>query len=687
MRRVSFAADSVFDFDGRRYRLADRSPRGDWQAIDVETGVLTAWSWERLGEAYEAGHLTLVPVGRAAVEAQRMPVSEVSDERRRVAQQRLEFLDRVARRRAGRALDRGELAELLAEVSADIGLPQPVSVATFYRWKGKAEQLGAAGLIKARRKRRGRQVQGAAICRQVMLEALVAAKQNRRVGIAPVATLKSMRLRAARLIAEENARRAALGDRTICKVPSPSTFNRMWNDLPAEDRAVARVGKVEAARLFRGGSGAQRPAACLDRVEYDETQVPIFVFDEHLGVPLGRPWLAWYVDVYSAAPIGFYLGFENPSDLTIASALRHCCLPKAYVAREYPTIENTSLPAGVPRHVVFDNGLAQWGATIEQLAFDLDMSISYTRPRTPWFKGRVEGMFETLNRTLLRELPGFVLAKDMHEYDPQKHGCIGLRHFLYVLHAWLADVYLQEPQGILMQSPARLWEEGTSQHPPSFVPRSQDLDLLFGIKRPGRLDHRGVRYANLYFHSPELHDLRRRYGDRLAVEVKVDPSNLAAVHVRAPKADSGWVRAEAALFDYARNLSLHRHQLNLKNAREHFGEVSAASLQRAQQRLHELIADALPAALSIRSSSLIARTLGIGTQHIVNNIGHDGHLTSLTGPFAGERLNPWADSEVGTTRPPAGPPRGEEPDLQAGPARVRPRRTFAGDHSLGGLDE
>lgn len=332
---------------------------------------------------------------------------------------------------------------------------------------------------------------------------------------------------------------------------------------------------------------------------------------------------------------------------------------------------------------MFDNGLAQWGQTIEQVGFDLDMSISYTMPRTPWFKARVEGMFEVLNRTLLREMPGFVLANDMHEYDPTKHGCMGFRHFLYVLHAWLVDVFMQEPQGLLMQSPATLWEEGTRDLAPSFLSRSQDLDLLFGIKRMGRLDHRGVRFENLRYHSPDLHDLRRRYGDKPDVEIKVNPSNLGVVHVRVPGAASGWVRAEATWASYAENLSLHRHKLNQKNARDRFGKVSAPGLIQAQERLHELIADALPAALSIRSSSLIARTLGIGTQHVFDNLNHDGEIVALSGPFAGENLNP-ADS--------AGPrrPRSVEEDCDVGrdgrerSPRPRAPRTFAGDHSLKG---
>ena len=683
MKRVSFAPDTLFDFDGRRYRLVAKLPSGDWQAVDVENGTLANWPWNDMSAAYEEGYLILVPVLGHRSMIERGSIADISPKKRQKAQERLAYIEAVEHRRQ-RGLIRSTLAALLNDVAAELGL-KPVSIATYYKWRSAVIEGGNMALVGGKTGPRTRRVSGAAICKQVMLGTIVAAKQDRKIGVAPVTSLRTMRLTASKLISAENEKRLALGapDPPLI-TPSASTFNRMWKDLPAEDRATAIFGKVEAAHLFRGGSGVSRPRSCLELTEYDETRVPMFLFDERLGVPLGRPWLTWYIDVYSTAPVGIYLGFENPSDLTIASALRHCCLPKAYVAREYPTIVNRYTPAGLPKHVVFDNGLAQWGGTIEQLAFDLDMGISYTRPRTPWFKARVEGMFEVLNRTLLREMPGFVLAKDMHEYNPAVHGCIGLRHFLYILHAWLVDVFMQEPQGVSMQTPAALWEEGTKDYPPSFLPRCQDLDLLFGIKRMGRLDHRGVRFANLRYHSPDLHALRRRHGDKLAVEVKVDPSNLAVVHARLPDSDLGWVRAEATDLSYAQNLSLHRHQLNQRNAREQFGDESAASLRKAQDRLHKLIAEALPAALSIRSNSLIARVLGIGTQHVFNNLDHDGELTGLSGPFSGDTLSPLPGPNNVRVKPKSADPGPTSRQQQVEVTRPRPRRTFEGDHSLKG---
>ena len=331
--------------------------------------------------------------------------------------------------------------------------------------------------------------------------------------------------------------------------------------------------------------------------------------------------------------------------------------------------------------VTFDNGLCQWGKTIETVGLDLNMTIQFARPRTPWFKSRVEGSFRLLNTKLLQEMPGFVLGReiDKKDYDPVRQGCIGIRHFLYIFHAWLVEIYLQQPQGMLVQTPASLWEEGTRHYPPDFLPRRHDLDLLFGVLREGRLDHRGVVFENLRYHSPDLHGLRKRVGAKLDVQVKIDPSDLGNVHVRLDRS-SGWVRAEATDQGYARGLSLHRHKLNLRNARDKFNDTSVEGLRRAQAFMHELIADALPAAMSIRTNSLIARTLGIGTQHIFNKLDHNGALSDLSGPFSGHSLNPFA-----ATKPKSTPPRPEAPP---GPATTASRRRtipdFDADTSLGG---
>lgn len=101
-------------------------------------------------------------------------------------------------------------------------------------------------------------------------------------------------------------------------------------------------------------------------------------------------------------------------------------------------------------------------------------------------------------------------------------------------------------------------------------------------------------------------------------------------------------------------------------------------MERAEAYLHDLIGQALPMSLSIRTNSLIARTLGIGTQNIFSGLDATGYLGEMRGPFAGQPLNPFqkpleAEQAKATPRPSS-----DEP----GDRRKRPVPKFQGDHSL-----
>jgi hypothetical protein len=673
--------------DGRTYRLAVKNTRG-WQGVDCENGVLAEWDAEELEAAYTAGGLTFLAEGHSAKE--RAPpvlvLPDLSPRQQAETIFRAKFLIEVSRRqsicasvRSPRVGTKERLAPILADVSAQLGRKNGVSIAAFYRWRALSSE-GVAGLVERRGSKTGRRCLGAPLAKQVMAGVIQGAKQTRQVGAPASITMAALEKLVRKRIKEENlSRRALWPDDPGIAVPSKSTLSRIWKEFPADDRAIVEHGATKARAMFRGGPGIERPEACLDLVEYDETPLPHYFFDEESGAPLGHAWLSWYLDVYSGVPIGFYLGFEPPSDLTICSALRHACLPKTYVKDAYPAIQNRYVGAGVPRTVTFDNGLSQWGKSIETIGLDLNMTIQFATVRTPWFKPRVEGAFNGLNKRLLREMPGFVLGRNMDrkDYDPSRHGCIGIRHFLYIFHAWLIDIYLQQPGGMFQTTPAELWAQGTAKWAPELISSATDLDILFGVVRKGRLDHRGVVYESLRYHSPALHTLRRQVGDRLDVEVKINPSDLGAVHVRHHQSP-GCIRAEATEQRYARGLSLHRHKLNLRFARDRFGDDRIESLHRAEDFLHELIAESLPDALSIRTNSRIARALGIGTQNIFDTLDHEGNLGELRGPFAGQPLNPFAQPGL---QPAAG---GSKPDRAKNtkrPARIVPN--FDADHSLG----
>ena len=456
--------------------------------------------------------------------------------------------------------------------------------------------------------------------------------------------------------------------------------------------------------MFRYVKGHDEPEGALDHVEYDECDAPFYFFDENTGDPLGRGTLCWFLDVYSHSVVGFYVGFEPAGDLTMMSAAKHACLPKTYVKSEYPGIANDYIQHGVFKMIRIDNSKQGWGRSAAALAKALDCDWDWCPSRTPYFKAIVEGLFRILNKSLLENLPGFVLPKELgrSDYDPAVDGCIGFRRFLHIFHKWLIDIYHPGFQTFLGTSPNGKWQTGTEQVSPGLLDASSDTKTLFGIEREGRLDHRGVVYENLRYRDG-LQPLRLMSGDVLKVRVKVDPSDLAYVHVWDTR-NEVWLPARSDRPDYATGMSLHRHQIHMTQALVRYKRSDVEACARARDDIRQLITQSLGQYDSVRLNSALARYEGVGTDNVFANLGHDGKLGALTGPFAGQTLGPrisapnngssttenlgreigpsHGESRAGEQPPgaqvPNEPPRDVPPPL---PPR-RPRKTLTGDLSL-----
>lgn len=528
---------------------------------------------------------------------------------------------------------------------------KPVCVATYYNWLKRYGAHEDASDLVGDFKRRGRKRYLDPEVAQKLSEALTSAielaKTRKRLGILGRITPKTILATLKEELPE-------------ARLPSRSHVRNAICSLPAFDRTVAQKGLRRAENEFRQASAAERPEACLDLVEYDETRLRLVIMCELYGVPLGIPYLSWYVDVASGAPLGFYVGFEPMSDVSTMAALRHACLPKTYMRTEYPGITGTMV-AGIPRWVTLDNGRTQLGNTIQDVATDLGFDIRYAPPYCPWFKGAVEGMHKTLNELLLADQSGFNMRPQDRpdDYDPQLNACIGLRHFLQILHHWIADRYMMTGTGPFMLRPIDRWAAGTEKVKPTFPASARDLDLVFGVMRPGTLDHRGVRYENLYYLGPDMVRFRRQHGASVPVDVKPAP-HMGRVYWRGP--DRVWRIADAVLKEYAWGRSLHNHKLVLRHARDRFGADELDALATADRDLRLLGRKTLPMVLGLRNNARIARAFAIGTERLLAGQGHDGSLDPTrfhTGP-----LSPFVEQERKAKVAPAFPVPGERQDAQ-----------------------
>ncbi|MFN4277054.1 MAG: Mu transposase C-terminal domain-containing protein [Ferrovibrio sp.] len=658
MRTFHYHANLHIKIHDVGHRLVERTVAGEWFLIETLSGLAKRISEDDLNVLYVDGHLTLdetIDFGNQhatksrPVKIAHLSISDLPEREQTRVNSRIQIIEELRQKfppYSGQYLAPArpdELCEAIKEACAKSN-HRVVSHRTILRWLRQLNHFGNDGLVTRYSDRRPNTLNPAVaqILRQEIERELSLAEDRHKVGARPSPSISALKKRVDRRVAEASRDRVE----GPLRPPSTATIYNYWKQVPAFQRDTLKYGKARARMMYRAARGRNPEEHCLESVEYDETRLPIFFFDEDYGVPLGRGWLTWYLDVYSGIPTGFYLGFEPPSDLTISSALRHACLPKSYVGKEYPNIENKYLGMGIPRMVTFDNALSQHGRSIQEITRDLSTYYRFARVRTPWFKPVVERMFRTLNQALLQKMPGFVLGREIDpaDYNPTENGCLGLRHFLYIFHKWLIDLYCQERHGFRKKTTAELWQQGTHEYPPALLSRSTDFDLLFGIVREGMLDHRGVVFQKIRYYSDDLHIFRYRHGDRVRVRVKVDPSDLRHIHIWEPR-EKAWIKAEAILSmrRYAQGLSLHRQKINLKRARETYGSDNAESLLRAEADIQALISESLPMALSIRSNNLIARAVGIGTQNLFDNLDADGNLGALTGPFAGKSLNPFSE--------------------------------------------
>ena len=129
------------------------------------------------------------------------------------------------------------------------------------------------------------------------------------------------------------------------------------------------------------------------------------MIDDRDNLPLGRLTLTHCLDTATRYPLGYYLGFEPPSYLTVMECLHHAIRPKDDVRKQYGT-EHEWLAYGIPATLVIDNGKEFIGRDLEDACLLLGIVLQYTPVRTPQFKAGVERMFGSLNTMFFHALPG-----------------------------------------------------------------------------------------------------------------------------------------------------------------------------------------------------------------------------------------------------------------------------------------
>lgn len=373
-------------------------------------------------------------------------------------------------------------------------------------------------------------------------------------------------------------------------LPTRRLVKSVIESIPAFDRYAARHGRTAAIRKFRAKLNHIVTEKRLESAEIDHTKLDLFVLDENF-LPLGRPWVTVCIDSHTRCILGIYIGFEPPSYLSVARCLRHAFTPKVSLKQTYPSIRHEWEAHGVMQKLVVDNGLEFHGMSLEQACFSVGTEIIYTPRKSPWYKGKVERFMRTLNEGVSYGTPGTTFRNifEKDDYDPAKHAVIRLSTLREIVHKWVADYYHQKPHSGLDQvTPAAFWKASASA---TTTPLPEDLamlDVILGKPDEVTLAHDGIRCNALQYNSKAMGELRREFGDRLKVEIRIDESNLGHIHVKHPE-NSSFIEVPALNKDYADGISLWQHKVFRQYSARHLGKDDPLNWARASVEIRAIV--------------------------------------------------------------------------------------------------
>ncbi|MDO9365711.1 MAG: Mu transposase C-terminal domain-containing protein [Methylotenera sp.] len=608
-----FCKNTSFDMDGREYQLTQEITTGLWQVHEVRTGRIHEFSIQELQQHYSEGKLVFMEDAEKSAktkEAFKEKSKKISHQTDSIewekAKIRRMYVKAVEHLPCTAALMKAAIQEVWkkrnkdkSEADAEIA-PNWTTVS---RWKKKYLTNGkdAFALVDEHHHKGNRNDRYDEEVMHIVSDCIdkIYLQRERK-------TIEDTTEEAVVMVTRENKQRARLEQ---LPVPTRRLVRRMIGLIPAFDRCAARYGRIAANRIYRSKLKHLVTKKALESAEIDHTKLDLFVIDDDSHIPLGRPWLTICIDSHTRCILGIYIGFEPPSYLTVGKCLKHAFLPKSDLQQQYPDIRNSWEAHGVMEQLFVDNGLEFHSISLEKACFAFGVEIIYTPRKQPWFKGKIERFNRTLNEGISHGISGTTFSNifEKDDYDPAKHAVVTLSSLRLIIHKWIADYYHQKPHRSLdEQTPAIMWSSSVHTEDIALAHNPAEMDVLLGkAVRDKRVTHKGIEINNLLYNSPELMQLRRKYGEELTVEIRIDESDIGHLYVIL-KDHQGHIEVPALDKDYASGTTLWQHKICRKYAKENFNKVDVYSYARAKTEIREIVENELKLKRK-KSNSKIAR--------------------------------------------------------------------------------
>lgn len=358
----------------------------------------------------------------------------------------------------------------------------------------------------------------------------------------------------------------AKANKPVLTPVSLRSFTRRTEKIDRYDLAVARYGRQEARRMFRMVKGHMPGKHPLDYVEIDHAKLRLWVVDDKLGLPLGRPWVTAVRDRYSGMLLGFYVSFRSPSLASTFAAIRHSLSRHGDLNKCFPDLEHSWVASGLGATYVSDRGSDFLSPRYRNAILQLGAYYVYCESYTPWHKPNIERIFLSIYSDLLETMPGQVFkgVSYSRDYNPMKDAVVRFSTLTYLLVKWAVDHQPYTPNRHKQARPIDLWTDGIGDAPPGRVADLNALKIVLGMRYQGALGHEGIRFKHLTYADGGLEDLYRAvYKKKL--QFVPNEENLGRIHVENPR-DRTWFQVACTRPDYAEGLSLYQHQQIVRQA-------------------------------------------------------------------------------------------------------------------------
>lgn len=245
--------------------------------------------------------------------------------------------------------------------------------------------------------------------------------------------------------------------------------------------------------------------APLDIVEVDHSPLDMFVVSSQDRVCIGRASLTVVIDTFSRAVLGFHLGLEPPSALTVALALTHAVLPKSVWLSERGLSDADWPCHGLMKTLRVDNAAEFRSPDFEAACARWGIEVTYRKRKEDG--AFVERFIGTVQGWCSQEpgASGNDPKKKRREKDPREDAHMTLAE----AEAWLARQIVRRyhlaRHSSLGMAPLQAWRAGLiASATPKAIVGNEDIFLISFLPSVRRvINHDGVRLFNETYFSSE----------------------------------------------------------------------------------------------------------------------------------------------------------------------------------------